>query len=343
MPSKLGTWTVTGLLLGGLIATSSCRGLRASRIPLGGKHEEEPVSVASARRAPSAAPALSTLSAAEERAAEAAEEVQVQALAATEASKPGEPAKPAQAGAFQLRPYAVGQKWTRLFDAEFDMKIGGAGMDMRMVNHQEARYEVLAVSAGNVDKLGIEYTVDTAKVTVMGREQNEPQPLAGKRYVITFPQGKPEVKSANGGTPTKKELDSVNDDAREPLAMALALNELSQLTVKGKGDFSSAGAIALAGGEDDDTKVTGAKASLRQLTSGARGETSALLDIAYTLRSSSDPDVTIELQLSGTMTVLDAPSRYQSITVQGPMSLRPTQPGGMDGRGTGRVKISYTY
>ncbi len=339
MQSKLGTWAVTGLLLAGLLATSSCRGLRASRIPLGGKHEEEAVRVASARSAPSAAPGLSAHSADEERAAEA---VQVQVPASTDAAKPSEPAKPVAAGAFQLRPYAVGQKWTRLFDAEFDMKLG-AGMDMRMVNHQEARFEVLAVSSGSLDKLSIEYTVDTAKMTVMGREQNEPQPLAGKRYVITFPQGKPDVKSASGGTPTKKELDSVNDDAREPLAMELALKELSPLTAKGKGDFSSAGAIALAGGEDDDTKVTGAKASLRQLTSSARGETSALLDIAYTLRSSSDPDMTIELQVTGSMTVLDAPSRYQSITLQGPMLLKPTQSSGMDGRGTGKVRISYTY
>jgi hypothetical protein len=340
--SKLGPWAVTALLLGALVATSSCRGLRASRVPLGGKHEEEPVTVASASSAPGAAPALSALSSAEERAAKAAEEVAVQAPAAAEPAKPSEPAKPAAAGAFQLRPYAAGQTWTRVFDAEFDMKIG-AGMDMRMVNHQEARFEVLGASAGNLDKLGIEYTVDTAKMTVMGREQNEPQPLAGKRYVITFPQGKPEVKSASGGTPSKKELDSVNDDAREPVAMALALKELAQLTAKGKGDFTTAGAIALAGGEDDDTKVSGAKASLQKLSSGARGERSALLDIAYTLASSSDPDMIIELQVSGSMTVLDAPSRYQSITLQGPMLLKPTKSGGMEGRGTGKVRVSYSY
>jgi len=316
--------------------------LRASRIPLGGKHEEEPVTVASASSAPGTAPAPSALAAAEERAAEAAEEVTVQAPAATEAAKASEPAKPATAGAFQLRPYAAGQAWTRVFDAEFDMKLG-AGMDMRMVNHQEARFEVLAASSGNLDKLGIEYTVDTAKMTVMGRERNEPQPLAGKRYVITFPQGKPDVKSASGGTPTKKELDSLNDDAREPLAMATALKELAQLTARGKGDFTTAGAIALAGGEDDDTKVSSAKASLQKLTSGAHGERSALLDIAYTLASSSDPDMIIELRVSGSMTVLDAPSRYQSVTLQGPMLLKPTQSGGTDGRGSGKIKISYSY
>jgi hypothetical protein len=338
-PRRLAALTLLG---GSLLVFSSCRGLRASRVPLGGKHEEEPVAVASASSAPGpgSAPAASAVAA--ERGAEAAEGVEVKAPAAAEAPKPSEPSKLAAAGAFQLRPYAVGQSWTRVFDAEFDMKIGG-GMDMRMVNHQEARFEVLGASAGNLDKLAIEYTADTAKMTVMGREQNEPQPLAGKRYLITFPQGKPDVKNASGGTPTKKELDSVNDDAREPLAMAIALKELSQLTAKGKGDFTTAGAIALAGGEDDDTKISGAKASLQALTSDARGEKSALLDIAYTLTSSSDPDMTIELQVRGSMTVLDAPSRYQSISLQGPMSLKPTQAGGPEGRGTGKVTISYRY
>jgi hypothetical protein len=334
--------TLAGLLLGALVTSASCRGVRASNVPLGGKRESESVAVSSAKRAPSAAPAPSAPGEEAKRELVAAEVVEVPVPATAEA-KLNEPTKPAGASAFQVRPYAAGQTWTRVFDAEFDMRVGPMGMDMRMVNHQEARFEVLGASGGNLDKLGIEYLVDTAKMTAMGREQPQPQPLAGKRYVITFPQGKPDVKSANGSTPTKKELDSVNDDAREPLAMASALKELSQLTAKGKGDFSSAGAIALAGGEDSDTKITGAKASLRQLSVNTRGERSALLDIAYTLSSSSDPDLTIELQVSGSMTVLDAPSRYQSITLNGPMSLRPSNTGGMEGRGSGKVTISYKY
>jgi hypothetical protein len=323
--------------------STACRGVRASEVPLGGERDRTISAAPSAKTARSAAAAAPVPRDPVEREAATTEVVEVPAAAAGDAAKPIEPAKPASASAFQVRPYAVGQTWTRVLDAEFDMKVGPMGMDMRMVNHQQARFEVLAASGDKLDKLAIEYPVDTAKMTALGREQNEPQPLAGKRYLITFAQGKPDVKRADGATPSKKELDSVNDDAREPLAIATALKELAQLTAKGKGDFSSAGAIALAGGEDDDTKISGAKASLRQLTSGAGGEKSALLDVAYTLASSSDPDMTIELQVSGTMTVLDAPARYQSIALKGPLSLRPSKAGGTEGRGSGKVAIVYKY
>jgi hypothetical protein len=214
-------------------------------------------------------------------------------------------------------------------------------MDMRLTNRQEARFEVLAASAGNIDKLAIEYPVDISKMTMMGRETEEQDDLAGKRYVVTFAQGKADIKTAGGGTPSKKELDNLKDDAREPQAMASALKELASLAAKGKGDFSLAGVIALAGGEDDDTKITAAKASLRQLTSTRGGEKSALLDVAYTLTGSSDDDIIVEMQLAGTMVVLDAPARYQSITMRGPVQIRPKQPGGMEGKGTSRVTLTY--
>lgn len=280
----------------------------------------------------------------EERAAEQAEEVAVQAAPATTttSSEPAKPAPVAPPGAFTLRSYASGQAWTRVLDAEFDLKLG-PGMDMRIVNRQETRFEVLAASAGNIDKLAIEYPVDVSKMTMMGRETEEKQELAGKRYVVTFVNGTPEIKNAGGGTPGKKELDGLKDDAREPLAMATALKELAALTSKGKGDFSAAGVIALAGGEDDDTKVTAPKASLRQLTTSTRGEKSALLDVAYTLIGSSDDDIIVEMQLAGTMVVLDAPARYQTITVSGPVQVRPKQPGGMEGKGSSKVSITYRH
>lgn len=317
-------------------------------MPLGGEHEvETPPESGPAAAVASARPVSSAAEKADERAADAAEVVPVQAPAAAASVAPvtaSESPKPAASGAFQLRPYASGQSWTRVFDAEFDMKLGPTqNVDMRMVNHQEARFEVVAASAGNLEKLAIEYTVDTAKMTVMGREQNEPQVLAGKRYLITFVQGKPEVKTSGGGAPSKKELDSVKDDAREPLAMETALKELAGLTPKARGDFSSAGAIALAGGEDDDTHIRAAKASLQQVTSGAGGTRSALIDLAYSLTSTADPDMIIELQLTGSMTVLDAPARYQTVTVSGPMTLRPSQAAGMEGRGNGKVTVSYRY
>ena len=43
------------------------------------------------------------------------------------------------------------------------------------------------------------------------------------------------------------------------------------------------------------------------------------------------------------MSVLDAPARYQSSTLQGPMELRSSEPGGMQGRGTIKVTTSYKY
>lgn len=326
--------------LSAMLALSGCGRLRASSIPLGGKHEEDApaAKVAAGGSVASAAPRAD-----EESAAAQAEEVVVQAPASAPSAEPTESAKGGQGaatGAFTLRPYASGQMWTRVLDAEFDIKLG-PGMDMRITNHQEARFEVLAASAGNIDKLAIEYPVDVSKMTMMGRETEEQDDLAGKRYVVTFTQGKADIKSAGGGTPSKKELDNLKDDAREPQAMAAALKELASLTAKGKGDFSLAGVIALAGGEDDDTKITAAKASLRKLAGAPSGEKSAVLDVAYTLTGSSDDDIIIEMQLAGTMVVLDAPARYQSITMRGPVEIRPKQPGGMEGRGTSKVTLTY--
>jgi hypothetical protein len=332
MCSAVGAW---------LMATLGCGGVRASSVPLGGEHLEEP---GPARAATSSAP----LGAAQPTAATgavpavegAAEQVESQVSAQARPETPPGPSKPAP-GAFQIKPYATGQAWTRSFDLELSMKVGPAGgVDMRMVSHQVARFEVLAASAGQLDKLAIEYSVYTSKLSMMGSTQDSPEEVAGKRYVITFPGGKPEVKTASGSTPSKKELDTVKDDAREPLEMITALKELGPLAAKGHGDFSAAGAVALAGGEDEDTKVSGAKAGLRQLSSGASGEKSALLDLSYVLTNAPDLDSTIEAQLKGTVVVLDAPARYQTVTLSGPLQLRSRD---ADGAGHGTTKITLTY
>lgn len=329
-------------------AAASCGGMRASTVPLGGKHETEARvarGVASASAVGSASPALPVADASagvQAGAVENAEEVEVVATAAADA-KPvgGEKAAP---GAFQLKPYVAGQSWTRVFDLEFNVKVGpGSGLDMRMVSHQEARFEVMAATAGSIDKLHIEYPVYTSKLSVMGSVQDSPEDVAGKRYVITFVQGKPEVRSAAGGTPPKKELDTVKDDAREPLETAKALKELAQLAAKGSGDFSAAGAVSLAGGEDEDTKVTKAKAALLRISVGPRGGKSAAVDLAYTLVNATDETSSIEARLSGSILVLDAPARYESVTLAGPLELRATGPGGLQGQGTTKMTVTYKY
>src|SRR5262249_5813142 len=139
-----------------------------------------------------------------------------------------------------------------------EMKLGPAGVNMTMTSHQEVRFEVLGVSAGHLDKLRLEYNVYASKMSVMGNTQDSPEELAGKKFVVTWNGAKADVRDDSGRTPPKKQLDSVNDDAREPLEIEKSLRELSELSAKGKTDFSTAGAISLAGGEDDDTKVTGA-------------------------------------------------------------------------------------
>lgn len=333
------TWLIKPRTLGVLaVAAASCGGMRASSVPLGGQRAaEQPAALVAA---PSAAPPASVASAMPDADSEnGAEEIEI-VTSKTPEPKPAASSQPAP-GAFQVKPYTTGQAWTRSFDLELNVKVGpGSGVDMRMVSRQEARFEVLAASAGNLDKLSIEYSVYTSKVSVMGGTQDSPEEVAGKRYVITFPQGKPDVKSASGGTPPKKELDTVKDDAREPLEIAVALKELTLLAAKGKGDFSSAGAIALAGGEDEDTKVTRARASLRQVSTGASGEKSALLDLAYTLANASDDGTSIEAQLRGTVLVLDAPARYQTVTLSGPLELRAPE---AEGAGHGSTKITVTY
>jgi hypothetical protein len=328
------------------LAAASCGGVRASRVPLGGQHVEEPATVraaASSASAQSPSPPGALASADADAHADAtADETEIAPPKAPDAKLAASGSKPALGG-FQINPYTAGQRWTRSFDLEFNVKVGpGGGLDMRVVSHQEARFEVLSANAGNLDKLSIEYSVYTSKLSTMGATRDSPEEVAGKRYLITFPQGKPDVKSASGGTPSKKELDTVKDDAREPLEIVTALKELTQLAARGKGDFSARGAVALAGGEDEDTKISGAKAALRQVTSGARGEKSALLDLSYTLTNAVDETTSILAELSGSILVLDAPSRYQTVTLAGPLELRSTDADG-GGRGTTKISVTYRY
>jgi hypothetical protein len=324
------------------LALGGCRGLRASTVPLGGKHEEDAVTAKAPQPAESAALASAPVGTAS--AVPGSTHIEVAEVPTSAVKDPAEAGKPAGPGPFQVKPYAAHQVWTRLFDLEFALKIGpGGGMEMKMVSHQEARFEVLAVSGGSIDKLAIEYPVYTSKMTMMGSAQDSPEELAGKRFVVTFVQSKPEVRDASGNTPPKKQLDSVKDDAREPLEIEKALKELTALTARGKGDFTSAGAVALAGGEDEDTKVKSAKASLHGLSNTSHAEKLALLELGYTLTNAVDDTTTIEVQVAGTLSVLDAPSRYQTSTLQGPMEIRSTEPGGMQGRGTIKVTTSYKY
>jgi hypothetical protein len=339
------TWLAKRRALGVLaVLAAGCGGARASTVPLGGQHVEEQPTTSVRASASAQAPALpvAVASAAPGEDEDHAEETEIVAAKTPDSNPAASATKPA-VGAFQVIPYKTGQAWTRSFDLEFNVKLGpGTGVEMRMVSHQEARFEVLAASAGSLDRLAIEYPVYTSKVSAMGGTQDSPEEVAGKRYVISFAQGKPDVKSASGGTPPKKELDTVKDDAREPLEIITALKELTQLAAKGKGDFSTAGAVALAGGEDEDTKVSGARAALRQISSGARGEKSALIDLSYTLTNAADETSSILAQLSGSVLVLDAPSRYQSVTLSGPLELRSHDADG-GGRGTTKITVTYKY
>jgi hypothetical protein len=324
-----------GLVLG------ACR-QRASSVPLGGTHEEEPlVAKAAGSAAPHAGSAL-PLDAEEAKAEAQADEAAVTAPVPVELAK--EPTKAAAPGVFQVKPYVAHQTWTRSSDLEFALKVGpGGSIDMKMVSHQETRFEVLSVTGGAIDKLQIEYPIYKSTMTIMGASQESPEDLAGKRFVVTFTQGKPEVRDASGGKPPKKQVDSVKDDAREPLEMEKALKELSLLAAQGQGDFTGPGAVSLAGGEDEDTKVSRAKAKLLRLSTGGHNEKVALLELGYTLTNALEDKVTIEVQVSGRQTVLDAPARYQTSTLQGPMELRSAEAGGMQGRGTVKITTSYKY
>jgi hypothetical protein len=323
------------------LGLASCR-LRASTIPLGGKHEEE-APTKPARATGSLVLEKAEPSPEEEEAAERADEVPVTepAPSAVSATPPSANAAPA---AFLVKGYAPQQAWTRIFDLEFSLKVGPAGnIDMKMVSHQEARFRVLSINGGALEKLEIDYAVYTSTMTIMGSSQDSPEELAGKRFVVTFAHGAPEVRDASGGKPPKKQLDSVQDDAREPLEIEKSLRELAQLAAKGRGDFSQAGAVSLAGGEDDDTKIRGAHATLQRLTTGAHNERLALIDLGYTVSNALDDGVSIEAQVAGSLSVLDAPARYQTSTLQGPMEIRSTQPGGMAGKGTVKITTTYKY
>jgi hypothetical protein len=330
-------WYLGALGLGLLL---SCCRLRPSSTGLGGTREEAALPSKAAGSAAASSAAL-VLTPDEEKAAVAAEAAPATAASA-ELSK--EPAQLAAPGAFQVKPYAAHQTWTRSFDLEFALKVGpGGNIDMKMVSHQEARFEVLSVANGAIEKLQIEYPVYTSKMTIMGAGGDSPEELAGKRFIVTFTRGLPEVRDASGGKPPKKQADSVKDDAREPLEIEKALKELALLAAKGQGDFSLPAAVAVAGGEDEDTKVPKAKARLRQLTTGGHNEKLALLDVGYTLTNTVDEKSTIEVQVSGSLSVLDAPARYQTSTLQGPMEIRSSEPGGMQGRGTVKITTSYKY
>ena len=324
----------------GLLCLASCRGLRASSVPLGGSHEEDVVAAKAATPVASASAAPAPVLVEAEKGAQAVETKGSQAAVAEPTKDSGK----AVVGAFQVKPYVAHQAWTRLFDMQFELKVGpGGSIDMKMVSHQEARFEVLAVTGGAIDKLAIEYSVYTSAMTIMSATQDSPEELAGKRFVITFGRGGPQVRDASGNTPPKKQIDSVKDDAREPLETEKALQELAQLAAKGRGDFSFAGAVALAGGEDDDTKVPKAKASLQKLTTGGHNDKLALVDMSYTLTNAVDDKNTIEVSVAGNLSVLDAPARYQTSTLQGPMELRSSEAGGMQGHGTIKVTTTYKY
>ena len=327
--------SMLGLVLG------ACR-QRASSVPLGGTHEEDPlVAKAAGSAAPSAGSAL-PVAAEEAKALAQADEAPVTAPVLVEVAK--EPIKAAAPGAFQVKPYVARQAWTRSSDLEFALKVGpGDSIDMKMVTHQETRFEVLSVNGGAIEKLQIEYPIYRSTMTIMGATQDSPEELAGKRFVVTFTQGKPEVRDGSGGRPPKKQADSVKDDAREPLEIEKALKELALLAAKGQGDFSGPGAVSLAGGEDEDTKVSRARAKLLRLSTGGHNEKIALLELGYTVTNALEDKVTIEVQVSGTQTVLDAPARYHTSTLQGPMELRSAEAGGMQGRGTLKITTSYKY
>lgn len=333
------------LLFGGCsafgLALASCRP-RPSTVPLGGVREA-PVEAKAKPPAPSlpAVVAATPPPAAAEKEDDAADAEEVVVSAGVEAAAPADAKQPA---AFTLKPYVVRQAWTRVVDIDVALKVGpGGNVDMKMTTHQEARFEVVSLSAGSIEKLAIEYPVYTSQVSFMGSSQDSPEELAGKRFVVTWSQGKPDVRDASGGKPPKKQVDSVKDDAREPLEIEKALKELSPLTAKGRGDFTAAGAVALAGGEDEDTKITGARGTLQRLLTGARGERTAVIDLGYKLTSELDERTTLEATVTGTLNVLDAPSRFHTSTMQGPMELRSSEPGGLAGRGTIKVVTSYRY
>lgn len=324
------------LSLGVLVLVAGCQRLHASRVPLGGVHEEEP---SEPERVAKLEPPLEAAPPASSVAPPPAPEQPATPPAAPSAAATTAPS--AVATAFQVRPYAAHQTWTRIFDLEFSLRMA-TGVDMKMTSHQEARFEVLAASAGSIDQLAIEYLTYTSKMTIMGNSQDSPEELAGKRFVVSFSHGKPDVRDAGGKTPPKKQVDSVKDDAREPLEIEKALHELSQLSSKGRGDFTAAGAVALAGGEDEDTKVTHAKASLVRIAE-VSGSKQATLDLGYTLTNQLDDGSVVQAEVAGTLSVLDAPARYQSSVLEGPMEIQSAQAGGMPGRGTLKVTTSYKY
>lgn len=316
-------------------------------MPLGGVHTDESAPIA---RRGEHAPSAPSLPHADGEEPSRLEQAAVPAGSGAAAPEPAKPAAGVSASsavlAFEPRPYAVHQGWTRVVDLEFNLKVGpGGNIDMKMESHQEARFEVLGATSGVLDKLAIDYVTYTSKLTMMGATQDSPEELAGKRFVITFARDKPEVRDASGGTPPKKQADSVKDDAREPIEIAKALKELSALAARGTGraDFSRGGALALAGGEDEDTKIPSAKATLAKLGIGAHAEKTATLELAYTLTNTLDDKSTVEVQVSGNLIVLDGPGRYQSSTLQGPMEIRSSDPTDTQGRGTIKVTTTYKY
>ena len=343
MRTILVTASRTAFLIGALGALlTSCRGMRASTVPLGGTHEQEEPPVKSARAAlPVAAPETASVTPQSDSAAKPPSSPPVTSSAAPDAAA-ADP-KSAAPGAFQVKPYVDHQAWTRLFDLEFDIKVGpGGSIDMKMVSHQEARFEVLSTSNGAIDKLAIDYSIYTSKLTIMGQTQDSPEELAGKRFVVTFAQGKPDVRDGSGAPSRRKSRSTRSKTTRASRLRnrkgperagatggARVVRRFQQRR-RGRARWRA---------KTKTPKVTHATGRLQEPSnSSAIGEKLALLDLGYTMTNAVDDKVTIEVELTGDMSVLDAPARYQTSTLQGPMEIRSTDPGGMQGRGTIKVR-----
>ncbi len=340
VPRRAGSALVALLLAFGL----GCGPGPASRVALGGASQLEP----RAPRKPAlpSEPAV-TLSADEAAAADQAPVVEVSAQGSVDVTAPA-----AAAGPFIQRAPAVGDVWVRLTDSDFSVAavslVGGGSttIDVRVVSHQELRFEVLAVAEGSVSKLALHYVDARSTTQMLGEELPETDAVSGKRYLVTFSAGKPSVTTQRGQKPPSVELDTVQDDADEPSQNQLALKELAGLLVLGKGELSSAAAAALAGGDQKDVKLTSAKASLRTLSQSPPGAGNAVLDVSYVLSGTTKADgLKMHAVLGGSVVVGPSPLRIQAFSVSGPISIGVADPNGgrMDGTGRMKMDVSYRY
>jgi len=328
----------------GLSAVVGCASMQASTVALGGDSRPEQRGRSAVRNAPEAEAGAR----AEEAAVAEAEVAEVSAPRVADAPVGVPPEL-----AFSLRPLAVGDVWSRLVDVDFavvaqaPLQGQSSNVDVRVVSHQELRFEVLAVADGKVSSLGLRYVEATSKTEMMGQQRSETEPVSGNRYVVTLSLGKPSVAYAQGGKPSTEELNTVKDDAEEPDQNQLALKELAALAAAGKGDLSAPAAAALAGGDQNEIKLTLAKASLSKLSKSAQGASSAVLDVSFGLASTAKPGdaMKMEAQLNGTVTVGANPTRIQTMSVSGPITIAVPSPDGgrMDGTGKMKMEISYRY